>query len=75
MEGSSIWDKLKSGIAGIGDTAKSLLPKSPVTDDTQLRKSLSLPSDGPGTTVAGGRRHRRKTRKGGRKSRKTHRKY
>lgn len=68
----SMWEKLKSGIAGIGEKVKSALPKTAATDGTQLRQSLSLPSDGAYTASAG---RRRKTRKGGKKSRKTRRKH
>jgi hypothetical protein len=69
----SMWDKLKSGIAGIGETAKkgveSVTGPTALTSDAAATAVAGTPSST--YTMAGGKR--RKTRKGGKKSRKTRR--
>lgn len=54
------------------DDAKKALNLPPsVTTDAGVQKALGTAPEAPGTTITGGRR--RKTRKGGRRGRKTHR--
>jgi hypothetical protein len=73
-EEESMWTKLKSGIAGFGETVKkgveSATGPTPLTSDRSAEKAFGTPSVG-GYTVGGGKR--RKTRKGSKKSRKTRR--
>jgi hypothetical protein len=45
--------------------ANKVVPVNSIATDQGIRNSLKLPSDGPSTTVTGGRR--RKTRRGGKK--------
>lgn len=52
----------------VAQAAQKVVPAS-VSTDQGVRDSLKLPSDGPSTTLTGGRR--RKTRRGGKKQRKT----
>ena len=69
----SMWEKFKSGLAGVGDTAKkgieSVTGKTALTDDASAQAITGTPSST--YTMAGGKR--RKTRKGSKKSRKTRR--
>lgn len=66
------FQKAKDAVANMGNTvaqaAQKVVPAS-VSTDQGVRDSLKLPSDGPSTTLTGGRR--RKTRRGGKKQRKT----
>ncbi len=68
-EEPGLFDKLKSGIAGVADTIASKgkkalgMDNSVALDSTKLPGAMGLPPEKPDTNVTGGRRYRKKTSK------------
>jgi hypothetical protein len=72
-----LFEKLKSGIAGVADTVASTgkkalgMDNSVALDSTKVPKAMGLPAEPAGMTITGGRRYRKKTAKRHSKKRKT----
>jgi len=67
------YQNLKSAFASPAQKAVDAMPL-PKVATSEAPKVLGTAPESPGTTVTGGRRHRRKTRRGGKKHR-THKKH
>ncbi len=72
MAEPSFLDKLKSGVGSLVDKAKGAVGYPAAASDSQTQAALALPAESPGTTMTGGKRHRKTRRhRGGKKHRKT----
>ncbi len=68
------WNDLKNSITGavqpVVNTAVSQTGTQPIASTTGAQQTLGTAPEAPGTTMSGGKRHHKRTRKGGRKTKK-----